>query len=124
VLVREDGTPLLIDYGEVGRGPACLDPLVLELSLLFHPGFKDVRGVWPTATQAQTWTNLDVYLSGCPITPFVKACREWAFAVEPLDKGVYATAYAFAVRQLKFDGTDHDLAISIASAAQVALIAD
>ena len=124
VLVRDDETPLLIDYGEVGRGPACLDPIILELSLLFHPAFKDIRGTWPTATQAQSWTDLDRYLSGCSIAAFVKACREWAFAVEPLDKGVYATAYAFAVRQLKFTGTDHELAVSIARAAQARLIAD
>jgi hypothetical protein len=124
VLVKDGGIPLLIDYGEVEEAPACLDPLVLELSLLFHPGCKHVRGSWPTNEQALAWQSIDTYLSGTPIEPFVRACRAWAHAVEPLDKAVYATAYAYAARQLKFTGTDHDLARSIAKAAQTAFEAN
>jgi len=120
VLVRDGETPLLIDYGEVEAGPACLDPLILELSLLFHPACKAVSGIWPTKELALAWANLDAYLSGTPLAPFIRACREWAFSVEPVDKAVYAVAYAYSVRQLKFDDTDHDLSISVAVAARKA----
>jgi len=122
VLVQDGDTPLLIDYGKVEQAPACIDPLVLELSLLFHPGCKDVRGTWPSNAQALRWRDLDAYLGGTPLEPFVRACREWAFAVEPLDKAVYATAYGYAVRQLKFLGTDHALAVAIAKATHEAFV--
>jgi len=122
VLVQDGDTPLLIDYGQVEEAPACLDPLVLELSLLFHPGCKHVRGTWPTSAQSLTWKNLDAYLTGTPLAPFVRGCREWAFAVEPLDKAVYATAYSYAVRQLKFPGVDHALAVAVAKAAHEAFV--
>jgi hypothetical protein len=95
----------------------------LELSLLFHPECKNVRGAWPTNDQALAWRTLDSYLGGTPLAPFIKACREWAFAVEPLDKGVYASAYAYSARQLKFADTDHALALGIAEAAQKAIFA-
>jgi hypothetical protein len=96
VLIRDGEIPLIIDYGEVEQAPACLDPLVLELSLLFHPGCTQVRNAWPSEAQSLAWHSLDAYVDGVPISPFVRACREWAFAVEPLDKAVYATAYAYA----------------------------
>ncbi len=34
----------LIDYGDVGEGPASLDPVTLELSLLFHPDAPNMPG--------------------------------------------------------------------------------
>ena len=36
VLARKDGECVIIDFGDVGDGPASLDPITLELSLLFH----------------------------------------------------------------------------------------
>jgi CheY-like chemotaxis protein len=122
ILVRDGERPLLIDYGEVGHGPACLDPLILELSLLFHPGCKQACGGWPSTTQASNWANVGEYTKDTPIAPFIRACREWAFAVQPVDKGVYATAYAYSVRQLKFPDTDHNLARTIARAAYNAFV--
>ncbi|MEW6160249.1 MAG: response regulator [Verrucomicrobiota bacterium] len=124
VLVRDGDTPLLIDYGEVEPAPACLDPLILELSLLFHPACKAIRGPWPTLAQATAWANLDDYLSGTPLAPFIRESRTWAFSVEPLDKSVYATAYAYSVRQLKYADTDHGLAISIAKATHDAIVSN
>ena len=38
----------LIDYGDVGDGPASLDPVTLELSLLFHPDAPYKTGIWPS----------------------------------------------------------------------------
>jgi CheY-like chemotaxis protein len=36
ILVSESGMPLLIDYGDTQEGPHSLDPITLELSLLYH----------------------------------------------------------------------------------------
>jgi hypothetical protein len=121
VLIRDGETPLLIDYGAVEWAPACVDPLILELSLLFHPECRRVAAPWPSADQALAWPGLDEYIKGTRLAPFIRACRDWAFAAEPLDKGVYATAYAFAARQLKFDSVDHDLAAAVATAAHNAI---
>jgi hypothetical protein len=48
---------VIIDYGEVGEGTASLDPVTLELSLLFHPKGPlrpsgAAFGAWPTEAQA------------------------------------------------------------------------
>ena len=64
VLVQDGDIPIFIDYGEVGEAPACLDPLILELSLLFHRECKRACGTWPSIDQAANWANVDEYLRG------------------------------------------------------------
>jgi hypothetical protein len=117
-----DGSkPLLIDYGAVEPGPACLDPLISELSLLFHPACASVRGTWPTTDQALKWSDVASYVAGSSLVPFIEACRKWAFDVEQVDKAVYATAYAYAARQLKYGG-DTSLACAVAKSAYTAFM--
>jgi len=66
VLVGRDYTPTLIDFGRVGRAPASLDPLTLELSLLFHPDFRTFLGNWPTKDSLEHWSNVKQYVADCP----------------------------------------------------------
>ena len=66
ILVAADGTIVLIDYGDVGEGPASLDPVTLELSLLFHPEAAGAAGGWPSVEQARAWGALDAYVVDCP----------------------------------------------------------
>jgi hypothetical protein len=82
----------------VGHVPDCLDPLTVELGLLFHPACNEIRGDWPKGGQAAKWANLDEFVSGTPLAPFIKDCRDWALNVQTVDKGVYATVYSYAVR--------------------------
>jgi hypothetical protein len=117
VLLKNKTDPLLIDFALVGMAPASLDPLVLELSLLFHPACRGACGAWPTPEQAANWDNLDAFTAGCPLTAYVRRCRKWAVEVEAGDKGMFATVYAFAVRQLKFKDGNHTLAIPVAACA-------
>jgi CheY-like chemotaxis protein len=124
VLLKNRAEPLLIDFGAVGLAPSCIDPLVLELSLLFHPACRRVCGAWPTVDQAKKWDDLDAFTGGCPFPAYIRACRKWAFEIEAGDKAVFATAYAFSVRQLKFGGIDHDLAIAVAEVANRRIMAD
>jgi len=123
VLLKSHQEPLLIDFAEVGAGPASLDPLTLELSLLFHPACKDLYSGWPSIAQAKQWDNLDAFTENCPAANYIRTCRQWAFDVEAGDQGVFATAYAYAVRQLKYPNTDHKLAAAIAEAAARRLLA-
>jgi len=113
VLINPDAVPLLIDYGRVDRAPVATDPIVLELSFLFHPDSPFKESGWPTAEQARAWGDLDSYLEGCPSPEVIRACREWARRLAP-ESVCFTLAYAYAVRQLRYSDTDHSLAVAIA----------
>ncbi len=117
ILVGHDLRPLLIDYGEVGISAASHDPVALELSLLFHPKGRAIVGVWPSETQARSWAHLDDYVKTCPAASFVRACRAWAHGVSAGPREVYVHAYSHTLRQLKYQETDHQVALAVASAA-------
>ena len=112
IFVSPAGTEL-IDYDDVGEGPASLDPVTLELSLLFHPGGPGRTSAWPSATQAKAWGNLEVYLQGCPFLDFVRECRAWALRAAAGKREVAASAYSYLVRQLKYEDTDKDRACTL-----------
>jgi hypothetical protein len=77
VLVSADNSTVLIDYGDVAEGSGSLDPITLELSLIFHPQGVHL-GSWPSLEQARRWGDLDAYLVGSPVAEFVRECRAWA----------------------------------------------
>ena len=112
IFVSPAGTEL-IDYGDVGEGPASLDPVTLELSLLFHPDAPKRDGEWPQAGQTNGWGDLDTYLEGCPFPEFVRECRAWAIRASAGSREVAASAYSYLVRQLKYDDTDTGRAIAL-----------
>ncbi len=103
----------LIDYGDVGDGPASLDPVTMELSLLFHPDAPERDGAWPSADQARRWGDLDAYLEGCPYPEFARQCRNWALRVAAGNREVAVSAYSYLARQLKYDDTDKDRALAL-----------
>lgn len=109
----EDGRPLLIDFGEVHEGAASLDPLTLELSLLFHPSGREQSGSWPSPGHAEMWHTIEQYTSDCPVSGFVRRCRQWAFDVEEDDRAVYANLYVHSLRQLKYPDTDDQLSCAL-----------
>ena len=109
ILASVDGEIVLIDYSDVGEGPASLDPVTLELSLLFHPDGPGATGAWPTTGQARAWGDLDNYISGSPFPEFIRECRKWALRVAAGKRDVAASAYSYLVRQLKYDDTDKKL---------------
>ncbi len=113
VLVSATEEVALIDYGNVGDGPASLDPVTLELSFLFHPNAPDRSGVWPSAEQTNAWGNLDVYLDNCPYPKFVRECRAWALRSAAGNREVAASAYSYLMGQLKYEDTDKDLALTL-----------
>lgn len=116
ILCDASRSAVVIDFGNVGPAPTCIDPIVLELSVLFHRDSPFRNGLWPTNRQAEAWFDLEEYLRGCPFPEFIKKCREWA-----CDTGgstdLPPVVYAEAVRQLKYKDTDHERALGIARAA-------
>lgn len=113
VLVSRDNRATLIDYGDVGEGPASLDPVTLELSIFFHPSAPKWIGSWPTLTQTKMWGDLSVFLEGCPFPVFVRECRTWALQVAAGKREVAASAYSYLLRQLKYENTDKQRVLNL-----------
>lgn len=112
ILVSEQGVTL-IDYGDVGDGPASLDAVTLELSLLFHPDSPQTNGPWPSHEGARAWGDMDAYLIGCPFAEFVRECRDWAVDVAAGNREIAASAYSYLVRQLKYGDTNKEVALAL-----------
>jgi hypothetical protein len=115
VLIDSDGEPILIDFAEVMLAPNAIDPVTLELSAILHPS-SPVKGLWDNTDAAQ-WPNPDEFFAGCPHADFLRATRKWAHDVAATDREVAAAAYAYCLRQLKYDDVDRDLAERLANAA-------
>ena len=112
VLMSDEGVAL-IDYGDVGDGPASLDPITLELSLLFHPDSPNKNGTWPSIECTNVWGEINSYLEDCPFPQFVRECRAWAVNVAAGNREVAASAYSYLVRQLKYGDTNKARALAL-----------
>lgn len=117
VLVGESAMPLLIDFGNVEELPSCFDPVVLELSLVFHPESPFRNLPWPSIEQCDRWDDVEFYTQDCPAADFIRTCREWALEAAATPASVYAVVYAEALRQLQFARSEADRALGIARAA-------
>ncbi len=102
VLVNDACEPMLIDYGDVRRTSGCLDPLTLELSTVFHPAARTVRGAWPTETQASSWEDLDTYVESCPFEGYIRECRKWTMDVAASREEIAAVLLSYCLRQLRY----------------------
>ena len=116
VLCNPSGGAVVIDFGNVGPAPACLDPVVLELSVLFHNESPFCNNSWPTIEQTEEWFDVDEYVRDCPAPKFIRKCREWASETGGVS-GLPLVVYTEAIRQLKYKDTNHDRALAIARAA-------
>ncbi|WP_172580285.1 response regulator [Vibrio harveyi] len=107
----------LIDYGDVCEGVSIIDPLTLECSFLFHPKTSDALSSWPTETNLENWENLEAYVEGCPFKDSIVFCRNWASELGVGNRELAACLYAYALRQLKYEGTNKKHAISLINTA-------
>ena len=117
----ENGRPILIDFGDVGDAPGAVDPITLELSIHFHPKGVKCEGDWRELILGGGWWSGDLRRAG-DLYPYVAACRAWA-SQRAADRERLACAYGYAIRQLKYGDTDHDLAVAIARSAMNGLLA-
>ncbi len=105
--------PALIDYGDMTEGPAAFDWIVLELSLIFHANGPLRAAELPTLAQCEQWINLDAFIDGLPCEAFIRLVRGFASELAVSQQELAACAYAYVVRQLKYDDTDKDRAVAI-----------
>ncbi|MGO4397963.1 response regulator [Achromobacter sp. PAB15] len=113
ILVDEKSRPILIDFGDMSDGPSSRDPITLELSALFHSDGPLRGSGWPGDAAGAIFVDVDAYLRDCPAAEFVKACRRWTDARVASKRERLAVAYAYLVRQLKYEDTDKRLAIQL-----------
>lgn len=106
VLVKSDGDAVLIDFGDAGPGFTSLDPIALELSLIFHPDAAKLGLRDGLMKNLEAWPNVDEFVLDDRLKPMILACREWAHDVGGGDHSVLASAYAYALRQLKYETVD------------------
>ncbi|MBB4276387.1 response regulator [Rhizobium mongolense] len=111
VVYNDQGHSMVIDFGDVGAPSiASTDAVTLELSTVFHSQSANLPQGWPSEAGMESWFDLDVYTQNCAFAPFVRACRNWAYSVAGSQQEVAAVAYAYAVRQLKYQDTNKVLA--------------
>ncbi|MFC5286868.1 phosphotransferase [Actinokineospora guangxiensis] len=113
VLVDSTDRPVLIDYGRSGLGPSCLDPITLELSILFHKDSKLKANPWPSVEQLQRWGDIDSYVIDCPYGEYLRACRSWTTDVSAATRDVWATVAAYCRRNLRYDDIDNERAVTL-----------
>lgn len=112
ILVANNATVMIIDYGDIGMSAASYDPVSLELSAVLQQN-DTVSPLWPSEDACHQWHNLDVYLEGCPIPDFIRACRDWSKTVAAGHREVTASAYTYLLRQLKYPDTDKKRIIAL-----------
>lgn len=105
ILVADDASAVLIDFGDVSESAASYDPITLELSAVLQENATRSAD-WPTLDSCRVWHDLDRYLEGSPIPAFVRACRAWATASAAGQREIAAAAYCYLLRQLKYPDTD------------------
>lgn len=106
ILVNPKRIPVLIDFGDVGEGYTCLDPVTLELSMVFHPDGETLGLAAPLIKLIERWPDIEMYTDSNQLKPAIVACRDWAHDVGGGDKAVLAAGYAFGIRQLKYTTVD------------------
>lgn len=124
ILVNGKGVPVLIDFGDVGPGFSCIDPVTLELGLIFHP--EAVRLGFSTSLSelVESWPDIDQYIKNNPVGAVVESCREWAHDVGAGDTDVLAAGYAFAIRQLKYPTVDSAVTLRLVSGISEKIVAN
>jgi CheY-like chemotaxis protein len=116
ILVSGDGGVVIIDFGEVGEGYTCIDPVTLELSLIFHPDAVRLGISDRVAGCLDRWPGIDAYIVGNPLGSIIEKCRDWAHDVGGGDIDVLAAGYAFALRQLKYDTVNSGITVGLLKA--------
>ncbi len=117
ILIDKFQRPILIDFGDVGNGLAPVDPVTLELSIIFHDQGSARESDWADRANWSNWANLDAYCESNPYADFIRECRGgWALDVDSVE-ATLAFTYAHAMRQLKYSDVPDELALAVADSA-------
>lgn len=115
ILVSEVSAPIVIDYGDVALAPSVLDIVTLELSPFFHPSTSDKFEY--SMELFTNWFNYELYIANSPFPAISRYLREVKINRAFLNQDYIATVYAYAVRQLSYEDTNHEVARILVDAA-------
>lgn len=111
ILVKDE-TAILIDYGDVKEAPACLDPITLELSLLFHPKGPLLVGNKISKAMIDSFLGENLQIDDDYCLDYINECRKWISDKSVGKKEVLSMRYAYLIRQLKYN-TNPEVALSL-----------
>jgi CheY-like chemotaxis protein len=111
VLIGPADRPSLIDFGDVGDAWSAIDPITLELCLFSHPSGVKACGGWKPDFSVP-WERTAEYAAASPLPQFIQAVRTWAHEAAFGDQDVFANAYGYCLRQLKYPETDKDFFVA------------
>lgn len=107
--------PMMIDFGDIGVAPAPVDPVTLELSVLFSPSGPARGTEWGRTVTGAAWSSIDTFVVGSPFEEFLRECRAWAVETDSM-ASIYATVYAHALRQLKYEAAPRAFVLALCEA--------
>ncbi|WP_151742576.1 response regulator [Acinetobacter seifertii] len=102
ILVKDE-TAILIDYGDVKEAPSCLDPITLELSLLFHPKGPLLVSNKISDVMIESFFSENLKIEDSYCHDYINECRKWISDKSIGKKEVLSVRYAYLIRQLKYD---------------------
>lgn len=105
ILIGANDRPTLIDFGDVGEAWSAIDPITLELCLFSHPSGIKACGGWKPDFSTP-WERTAHYADASPMPHFIRAVRRWSHEATFGDQDVFANAYGYCIRQLKYPETD------------------
>ncbi len=99
LLVTTTGAPFLVDFARTGRWFGGIDPVVLELSLIFHPDGPGPGSIAPD--DCLRWNDAE-FGDGHLIGGVLAACRVWTESLGISGRSRAAVVMICAMRQLKY----------------------
>lgn len=93
----------MIDYGDVKEAPACLDPITLELSLLFHPKGPLLVENKISKPMVDSFLSDSLQIDDDYCLDYINECRKWTSDKSIGRKEILSVRYAYLIRQLKYD---------------------
>jgi len=115
ILVSDELTPILIDYGDIQEAPSILDIVTLELSQYFHPSMKSLK--LPTIELFENWFDDENNLKLSSFPKVSEFLRSWKDDNSFMTREYVVTVYAYAVRQLTYPTTNKLIAIALINSA-------
>lgn len=101
ILVVE-GHAVLIDFDSSEFASAAIDPIVMLLSTLVHPGSPLKGDDWPTTDEIDTGFGTDAFGRGNAGEIWFRSVTEWIDKRRTSDREFWSLVLAFAGRQLPF----------------------
>ncbi len=115
ILISDTQQPIIIDYGDINEVSSVLDILTLELSPYFHPSIREQFS--PPIEFFDNWFDDEYHIKHSPTPEVATFLRNWKSECCFMNRQYIVTVYAYAVRQLTYEGTNKEYAKALIKSA-------